>query len=83
MGEIPPIQTRLEHTAFEQSAQLVLIELSLLNMKMLKKTHHYTQEQTDIINTPTSFPSTLQAYEEDVMQSLNFIHTGKKMILVS
>ena len=59
----------------EQSAQLVLIELSLLNMKMLKKTHHYTQEQTDIINTPTCFPTTLQAYEEDLIQSLNFIHT--------
>ena len=47
-------------------------------MKMLKKTHHYTQEQKDIINTPTSFSSTLEAYEEDVIQSLNFIHMGEK-----
>ena len=50
-------------------------------MKMLKKTDHYTQEQKDIINTPASFPSTLQAYEEHVIQSLNFIHTSKKILV--
>ena len=64
------------NTSFKQSAQLVLIELSLLSMKMLKKTHHYTQEQKDIINTPTCLPSTLLAYEEDLIQSRNFIHMG-------
>ena len=53
------------------------MELSLLNMKMLKKTHHYTQEQKDIMNAPTCFPSTLQAYEEDLSNHL-ILHTPFK-----